>query len=135
MLSANTQPMTSTTLHSKKTKKVFIVEDEGDMCLLLNIMLQEKTIELEHAKSIAAAQEYLKREQPAIVILDNKLPDGLGVDFVPYIKKNYPSVKIVMISGYTSEARDLALENGADLFLEKPFTKQQLHDSVKKLLN
>jgi DNA-binding NtrC family response regulator len=120
---------------TKLPKKVFIVEDEGDMCLLLNIMLQEKAIELDHVKSIAAAQEYLKREQPSVVILDNKLPDGLGVDFVSYIKQNYPSVKVVMISGYASAAKDIALENGADLFLEKPFTKEQLYSSIKKLLN
>src|SRR5947207_282190 len=105
--------MTQTKLQERQPKKVFIVEDEGDMCLLLNIMLQEKAIELDHVKSIAAAQEYLKKEQPSIVILDNKLPDGLGVDFVSYIKQNYPSVKIVMISGYASAAKDIALENGA----------------------
>ena len=127
--------MTQTKLQASKPKKVFIVEDEGDMCLLLNIMLQEKEIELDHVKSITAAQEYLKKEQPSVVILDNKLPDGFGVDFVSYIKQNYPSVKIVMISGYASAAKDMALENGADIFLEKPFTKEQLYSSIKKLLN
>lgn len=123
------------TAQTKQTKKVFIVEDEGDMCLLLNIMLQEKAIEIDHAKTIAAAQEYLKSEKPSVVILDNKLPDGLGVDFVSYIKQNYPDVKVVMISGYTPAAKDIALENGADLFLEKPFTREQLYNSVKSLLN
>jgi len=127
--------MTETKLQTNKPKKIFIIEDEGDMCLLLNIMLQGKTIELDHAKSIADAQEYLKKEQPSVIILDNKLPDGLGVDFVSYIKENYPTVKIVMISGYTPTAKDIALENGADLFLEKPFTKEQLYTSIKKLLN
>jgi len=127
--------MTQTKLQETQPKKVFIVEDEGDMCLLLNIMLQEKEIELDHVKSITAAQEYLKKEQPSVVILDNKLPDGFGVDFVSYIKQNYPSVKIVMISGYASAAKDMALENGADIFLEKPFTKEQLYSSIKKLLN
>ena len=118
-----------------RKKKIFIVEDEGDMCLLLNIMLQEKAIKLDHAKTIAEAQEYLKTEKPSVIILDNKLPDGLGVDFVSYIKKNYPDLKIVMISGYTPAAKDVALENGADIFLEKPFTREQLYNSVKKFLN
>ena len=127
--------MTKTKLQAEQPKKIFIVEDEGDMCLLLNIMLQEKTIELDHAKTIAAAEEYLKKEQPSLVILDNKLPDGLGVDFVGYIKQNYPSVRIIMISGYTPAAKDMALENGADIFLEKPFTREQLYSSIKKLMN
>jgi DNA-binding NtrC family response regulator len=119
----------------REPKKIFIIEDEGDMCLLLNIMLQEKEIKLEHAKTIAAAQEYLEKEHPSIIILDNKLPDGLGVDFVSYIKKNYPDIKIVMISGYAASAKAIALENGADVFIEKPFTRQQLYYSIKKLLN
>ncbi|MEP6684832.1 MAG: response regulator [Parafilimonas sp.] len=128
--------MSNTKLHSKEIKKIFIVEDEGDMCLLLNIMLQQKEIKLDHAKTIAAAQEYLERENPSIIILDNKLPDGLGIDFVSFIKKNYPSTKIVMISGdATTSAKDTALKNGADVFLEKPFTKEQLYSSVKQLLN
>ena len=127
--------MTNTALHTKQPKKIFIVEDEGDMCLLLNIMLQQKEIKLDHAKTIAAAQEYLEREHPSIIILDNKLPDGMGVDFIRFIKKNYPLTKVVMISGYDSAAKDAALENGADVFLEKPFTREQLYYSVKQLLN
>lgn len=127
--------MLNTKLPSTQTKKIFIVEDEGDMCLLLNIMLQEKSIELEHVKTIAAAQEYLKNEEPSVIILDNKLPDGFGIDFVSYIKQNHPDVKVVMISGETPEAKDIALENGADLFLEKPFTREQLYSSIKTLMN
>ena len=126
--------MTSTTLEAKKLRKVLIVEDEGDMCLLLNIMLNGKEMELDHVKKIAAAEEYLQKEQPAVVILDNKLPDGFGIDFITHIKKNYPAVRIIMISGYDGSARDVALENGADTFLEKPFTKNQLYEAIIDLM-
>ena len=127
--------MSNTTLQTKQPKKIFIVEDEGDMCLLLNIMLQQKEIVLDHAKTIAAAEEYIKKEQPSIVILDNKLPDGLGIDFISFIKNNYPAVKVLMISGFDASVKNIAMENGADIFLEKPFTKEQLYNSIKKLLN
>jgi DNA-binding response OmpR family regulator len=125
----------STTLSPNKTKKVLIIEDEGDMCLLLNIMLNGKEMELDHVKSLQTAEEYLQKEQPAVVILDNKLPDGFGIDFIGQIKKNFPSIKIIMISGYDGSAKDVALENGADLFLEKPFTKDQLYQSIRSLMN
>ncbi len=39
-----------------------------------------------------------------------------------------------MITGFDAAAKDVALENGADSFLEKPFTKQQLFESIKTLL-
>lgn len=128
--------MTEATLQqSTKIKKVLIIEDEGDMCLLLNILLNGKEMELDHVKTLAAAEEYLKKEQPSVILLDNKLPDGFGVDFISFIKKNYPSIKIIMISGYDGSVKDVALDNGADIFLEKPFTRDQLYQSIKGLMN
>lgn len=127
--------MKQATPDATKTKKVLIIEDEGDMCLLLNILLNGKEMELDHVKNLAAAEEYLQQQQPSVILLDNKLPDGFGVDFISFIKKNYPSLKIIMISGFDGSAKDVALENGADLFLEKPFTKDQLYQSIKSLLN
>ncbi len=127
--------MAQATLEGTKAKKVLIIEDEGDMCLLLNIMLTGKEIELDHFKSLASAEEYLQKEQPPVVILDNKLPDGFGIDFINFIKTNYPSIKIIMISGYDGSAKDVALYNGADIFLEKPFTRDQLYDSIVELMH
>ena len=126
--------MTNTTLEAKKLKKVLIIEDEGDMCLLLNIMLNGKDMEIDHVKMLAAAEEYLQKEQPAVVILDNKLPDGFGIDFITHIKKNYPNIRIIMISGYDGSAKDVAIENGADIFLEKPFTKNQLYEAIVEMM-
>ncbi|MCE3282076.1 MAG: hypothetical protein K0Q66_813 [Chitinophagaceae bacterium] len=127
--------MSQTTDKTKKQKKVLIVEDEGDMCLLLNILLTGRDMELDHVKNISAAEEYLKGEQPSVVILDNKLPDGFGIDYISEIKKNYPSIRIIMISGFDNAARDVALENGADVYLEKPFTREQLYQSILGLMN
>ena len=126
--------MSNTTLQDTKTK-VLIIEDEGDMCLLLNILLNGRELELDHVKSILSAEEYLKQENPKVILLDNKLPDGYGIDFISYIKKNYPGVKIIMISGFDGSAKDVALENGADLFLEKPFSKDQLYAAIKSVLS
>ncbi|MDB5247557.1 MAG: response regulator [Segetibacter sp.] len=127
--------MGNTTIESKETKKALIIEDESDMCLLLNIMLNSDEVELDHVKNLTQAQEYLAKENPSVVILDNKLPDGYGVDFISFIKKNYPSIKIIMISGYDASAEDVAIHNGADIFLQKPFTKDQLFKSMMGLLN
>ena len=127
--------MTKTTLESKKTKKVLIIEDEGDMCLLLNILLNGEEMELDHVQNLTAAGEYLEKEQPNVIILDNKLPDGFGIDFIAVIKKQYPDIKIIMISGYDASAEDVALENGANIFLQKPFTRDQLYNSIVQLLD
>jgi DNA-binding response OmpR family regulator len=120
--------------HNKKAQKVLIIEDERDMCLLLNVLLNGDELELDHVNSLLAADEYLAKEQPSVVILDNKLPDGYGVDFISYIKQKYPSIKIIMISGFDSSVKDVALENGAEVYLEKPFTRDQIFESIMGLL-
>ena len=117
-----------------KAKKVLIVEDEGDMCLLLNLLLSGKGMELDHVKTLAGATEYLQETEPSVVILDNKLPDGLGMDYIPSIKKTYPALKIIMISGFDKAAADVALENGADTYMTKPFSKEQLFAAVDELV-
>lgn len=126
--------MTSETLQAKAVKKILIVEDEGEMCLLLNILLNGEELELDHVNTLEKACDYLEKEQPAAVLLDNKLPDGFGIDLITFIKKNYPAVRIVMISGFDGSAKDVALEAGADCFLEKPFTKDQLYAAVNSVL-
>ena len=125
--------MTKPVLQSKATK-ILIVEDEGEICLALNLILNGDNMELDHVKNLLDAEEYLEKEQPSLIILDNRLPDGFGVDFISYLKKKYPSIRIIMMSGFGS-VKDVALANGADLFLEKPFGMQQLSQSVKTLLN
>ena len=127
--------MANTTLQNQAAKKVLIIEDEAEMCLVLNILLDGEEMVLDHVNNLVAADEYLKKERPSVVILDNKLPDGFGIDFISFIKQKYPSIKIIMISGFDASAKDVALENGADFFLEKPFSRDQLYQSIKTLLN
>ena len=124
----------TTTLKRKVAKKVLVVEDEGEMGLLLNLILSERNFELDYVNNLLAADEYLQKQQPSVIILDNKLPDGFGVDFIGYLKKKYPSIKIIMISGFAA-VRDVALENGADMFFEKPFSKDQLYNSIETLIH
>jgi len=116
-------------------KKILVIEDEGEMCLLLNLLLDGKGMTVDHVKTLTKAKEFLEKEQPSLILLDNRLPDGYGLDFIGFLKTNYPAIKIIMISGMDLSAEDLALENGADHFLPKPFTKAQLHESIGHLLN
>ena len=123
----------TTALKTKTAKKVLVVEDEGEIGLLLNIILNEKNLELDYVNNLLSADEYLQKEEPSVIILDNKLPDGFGVDFISYIKKKYADIKIIMISGFAS-VRDVALENGADVFFEKPFSRKELYKSIDKFV-
>jgi DNA-binding response OmpR family regulator len=114
-------------------KKILVVDDDGQMGLVLDMILHDSKFELDYVANLVSADEYLKKELPQAVILDNKLPDGYGIDFIVYLKQKYPDLKIIMISGF-GLARDAALENGADLFFEKPFNLDDFNAGINKLL-
>ncbi|MEO6490661.1 MAG: response regulator [Ferruginibacter sp.] len=120
----------------KKLFRVLIIEDEGDICYLLKSVLMNRNLEIEHVNTIAQASVFLKEEQPDLIFLDNYLPDGLGVNYIENIKADYPSTKIIMITAHdTASDKKRALGKGADIFLSKPFTKEQIYRSIDLLLN
>ena len=124
----------ATLTKTKQAKKLLVVEDQGEMCLVLGLILSDREFQLDYVNNLLDADEYLQKNKPSVIILDNQLPDGFGVDFITYVKKKYPAIKIIMISGF-STARDIALENGADVFLEKPFSMDNVNDAIDKVLS
>jgi DNA-binding NtrC family response regulator len=123
----------ATLTKTKKAKKMLVVEDQGEMCLVLDLILSDRKFELDYVNNLSDADEYLQKNKPSVIILDNQLPDGFGVDFISYVKKKYPGIKIIMISGFGT-ARDVALENGADVFLEKPFSMDNVNEAIDRVL-
>ena len=122
-----------TVTKTQRTKKMLVVEDQGEMCLILDLILSERQFEPDYVNNLLDADEYLQKNKPSLIFLDNKLPDGYGVDFISYVKKKYPKIKIIMISGFGT-ARDVALENGADIFLEKPFSLDNVNQAIDQVL-
>lgn len=112
-----------------------MIEDEGDICLLLELLLAGRKTIIDHVHTLSDAREFLGREQPTLVLLDNRLPDGLGINFIGYLKQEYPQVKIIMITGVDGIAEDAVLATGADRFISKPFTQAQLQESINQVLN
>ncbi|HEY4289958.1 MAG TPA: response regulator [Puia sp.] len=127
--------MPPTTNNTTDNRNVLLIEDEGEMCLLLNLILDDADLNIEHVKTLADADAWLEKKLPALVLLDNRLPDGFGLDYLGHLKKQYPWIKVIMMSGVDVAAEDFALETGADAFLSKPFTRAQLMESVNSLLN
>ncbi len=118
---------------TSRAKKFLVVEDQGEISLILEMILSERNFKLDHVSNLLDADAYLETHKPSVILLDNKLPDGFGVDFISYVKKKYPEVKIIMISGF-STARDVAIANGADFFLDKPFSIEMVNDAIDRVL-
>lgn len=117
-------------------KKVLIVDDEVDICNLLSWILKQKNLSASYVNTLSEAETALKKDVPSILFLDNYLPDGFGVEFIRFVKENYPAIKIVMITAHDSFSEEQkALNRGADFFISKPFTKALINETIDTLLN
>jgi len=115
--------------------KVLIVDDELDICYLLSGMLKQRNFQTGFVNSISEAATALQTNTPSLLFLDNHLPDGFGLEFIPYVKKNYPEVKIIMITAHDGAVeRKKAYDGGVDLFIAKPLTRKMINDAIDKLL-
>ena len=116
--------------------KVLIIDDEIDICYLLSGILKQKNCLTNYVNNLADATIELENISPEIIFLDNHLPDGLGINYVIYIKQNYPTIKVVMITAYDTTAdRQEALKRGVDIFIGKLFTKDQITNALQTLTN
>ena len=111
-----------------------IIDDELDICFLLKSILKKRDLDVNYVNRLEDAKIALKNNTPPIIFLDNHLPDGLGIDFISYVKTNYPDTKIIMITAHdTPEDRTKAVQQGVDMFLGKPFTKDAITMALNKL--
>ena len=106
-------------------EKVLIIEDEIDICLLLKSHLVKHDFEANYELSLTRGLKTLEETHPDILILDNNLGDGLGIECLPSIKIRYPKLKIIMISAM-SMLKNAALSAGVHHFLKKPFSMNTL---------
>jgi DNA-binding NtrC family response regulator len=116
--------------------KALIVDDEIDVCFLLGSILKNRNLQTSYVNSIGEAKHALSKDVPSIIFLDNYLPDGFGINFIDEIKQVNPDIKIVMITAHdTISDKDKAYSVGADHFIGKPFTRDNIFQALESLLN
>jgi DNA-binding response OmpR family regulator len=114
-------------------KKLLVVDDEEDFCKLMVLMLEQEPLEIECAFTLKDAAQKLEADHPAILMLDNNLPDGKGIDFLIHSKKELPIDHVILISADPSEdLKKRALDAGV-LFLEKPFGLSTIREMIKEI--
>lgn len=112
--------------------KILIVDDEADICYFLSSTLSKKGFATAFTHSLEDAKKQLNAVTPSLLLLDNHLPDGKGIDFVNTIKPTYPGLKIIMITAHdTPGDRARAYGNGVNFFLSKPFTLAEINKAVE----
>lgn len=122
---------------SADTPRVLVVEDDEHIQRLLKFILEAEGFAVELAGDARAVRERLERlPPPALVTLDVMLPDGDGYEVLALLraKSGWQGVPVLMISARSQE-KDVARgrEAGADDYLVKPFTPDELRSRVRRL--
>jgi len=108
--------MTSNRLH------ILLIEDNpGDVRLIREILRKsEKEYSIEHAETLADALEKLGGDSFDVILLDMNLPDSIGLESIPEIKRVSPKMPIVMLTGLDDEETAIsALQLGIQDYLLK----------------
>jgi DNA-binding response OmpR family regulator len=121
----NEQQLLKEHLEEMNARSILIIDDEKELCLLLENFLAKKTRSIAYSNSLETGVEKFKKMNPDLLILDHNLPDGNGIDNISVFKKLNKSLRIIIISAM-SNLRNEALEKGADFFIEKPISFSQL---------
>lgn len=81
-------------------RKVLIVDDEIDLCLLLKSYFLRKDYEVFLSHTLEEGLNELRSLKPDILFLDNNLPDAEGWLTAPAIAKEFPAMYLVLISAF-----------------------------------
>lgn len=112
---------------------IMIVEDDLDLCRLLVQTVDKRCIVfVDH--SIKDAESHLIAINPDIVLLDNNLPDGLGIGTIAEFHEVCPGAKIVLMTADVSQGlREEAIRLGASSFIAKPFSMKRITEVISTL--
>ena len=123
---------------SKEETKILIAEDSATQSELLKYMLEEQGFSVATARDGVEALEYLNRNAPAMVVTDVMMPEMDGYELCKRIKtaENREPIPVLLLTKL-SEPEDVikGLECGADGFMTKPYSEENLVSRINYILS
>ena len=120
------------TPETRAAKLVLVVDDETDFLATYERLLRRLGYDVIAATTRAAGIDAVGRTRPHLVISDERLPDGSGLDVVRAARGVLDPPPVIVVTGYPSEqSRRAALAAGAGAFLSKPFGASALVAAVQ----
>jgi DNA-binding response OmpR family regulator len=121
---------------SEKPRKVLIVDDEPNIVTALEFLLKRSGYDVRLATNGAEALEQVEIYRPDVVLMDVMMPIKSGFEVCQRMRERpeLAQIKIVMLSAKGSEAEvSKGLSLGADLYITKPFSTQELVATINRL--
>jgi DNA-binding response OmpR family regulator len=111
-----------------KGKSALIVDDEEDICRLLGRFLNRSFQNVEFALNLKDGLACARHLRPDLLILDNNLPDGIGIQMIKEFRMYCDFILVISAMGNLQEQ---ALQAGADYFLPKPVSFSDIEEILK----
>jgi|NGEPerStandDraft_6_1074524.scaffolds.fasta_scaffold02608_2 CheY-like chemotaxis protein len=119
--------------------KILVFDDEPSILLMIKKMLERAGHEVDMALNGREGMELLEKNKPDLVITDIIMPEKEGLETIMTLRKKYPEIKIIAISGggrigpegYLPSAKHL----GADMVFQKPLVQKEFMEAVALLLS
>ena len=119
------------------TQPILVVDDDKDIARLVRAYLEQAGFQVRAAYDGETALHMLRREQPALVVLDLMLPDRDGWDITRLVRGDeaLSQVPIIMLTARVEDTdKIIGLELGADDYITKPFNPREVVARVRSVL-
>ena len=120
---------------SDKDINILIVEDHPDTLEMLERKIRLKGYTPFCAADVPQAISIVEHHKIEIILTDYKMPKLTGLDLIRHISAHYPDIRLIMITGYpTIEGAVEAVKVGAQSYITKPFTDEELFSAIEEAL-
>jgi DNA-binding response OmpR family regulator len=122
---------------NSEKKNILIIDDKAAIAKIISVYLAEGYDITYFSTPIKAMQWLFDGNRPDLIILDIRMPEMNGDEFLTFIKRNglFKDIPVVVLSGEeSSDIRIKMLEAGADDFILKPFNPMELKIRIRKVL-
>ena len=114
--------------------RILIIDDEKIVCDRLSTEMQWSGFTVEACTESSQALQRLSTQPFDLVITDIKMRGPNGIEVMNFVKENYPTTRVIVITGFaTIDTAKEVLKGGAVDFIPKPFKMSQLRDLVLRL--
>ncbi|MGC3960878.1 MAG: sigma-54 dependent transcriptional regulator [Verrucomicrobiota bacterium] len=114
-------------------EKIIVLEDDALVRKSLEQQLRNRRYDVAGVGTIAAATEYLNKDNFDLIFCDVRLPDGDGTEFLKQIQARPSKPLVIMMTGFGSvESAVTCMKDGAFDYMLKPFSSEQIDVTLKK---
>ncbi len=117
------------------TETIMVIDDDSDLRESIVEILEDNDFSVIGCETAEKALQKIRLAAPQLIIVDNMMPGMGGMAFLPLVKNDYPNIKIIMITAFSTVDNAVsAMKSGADDYLAKPFKRDDLLVAVRRNL-